>query len=55
MCVVWSVRYYKTRNAIDFLEVRVSVEITHDCNGFQRQIEHLSFDPKQWQEVNLDL
>lgn len=55
MYVVESARRYKNRNAVNFLEARVSVEITHDCNGFQMQIEHLSFDPKQWQEANMDL
>lgn len=55
MHVVWSVRHYKNRNAINFLEVRVSMEIIHDCNGFQMQIEHLSFDPELWQEANMDL
>lgn len=34
------------RNVVNFLEVRAGVEITHDCNGFQMQIEHLSFDPE---------
>lgn len=55
MCVVWSVGHYALKNAINFVDVRVSVEITHDSNGFQMQTEHLSFDPELRRQANLDL
>lgn len=52
----WSVRHYTNKNAMKFIDVRMSMEIIHDYNDFQMQTEQLFFFyPELWLQANMDL
>lgn len=53
-CCVERVGLHTHKNAISCVDVRVSVAIVPDPNGFQMQPEHLSFHPGL-RQANLDL